>query len=200
MLNYLSDTLQKKVEVLNITKKVEKFDRIIYSLPSDSIYKQMLLESDNFIAEQILMMASIKLNDSIAPEKVISYMKENYLNDLPQMKWVDGSGLSRYNLFTPKTIVLLLDKIKNEVPQDKLLSMLPTGGKTGTLKNYFKYEPAYVFAKTGSLSNNQALSGYIKTKSGKILIFSFMENNYLLPASEIRKQLEPMFKNIYEKY
>jgi len=196
----LSDTLQKKVTVLNSKRNTEAFKNVKYSIPTDSIYKRMLLASDNFIAEQILMMASLKLTDTLAPEKAIAYMKENYLQDLPQMKWVDGSGLSRYNLFSPRTIVRLLEKIKNEVSQERLFSMLPSGGETGTLKNYFKHKPAYVFAKTGSLSNNQALSGYIKTKSGKVLIFSFMENNYLLPASEIRKQLEPMFENIYEKY
>ena len=97
----------------------------------------MLLESDNFIAEQILMMASIKLNDSIAPDKVISYMKENYLNDLPQMKWVDGSGLSRYNLFTPKTIVLLLAKIKQEVPQDKIIEHVTCRWKNRNFKELF---------------------------------------------------------------
>lgn len=196
----LSDTLHKKVEVLNITKKDQKLDRTLYSLPSDSIYNRMLQDSDNFIAEQILLMASLKISDTLAPEKAIAYMKKNYLNDLPAIKWVDGSGLSRYNLFSPRSIVLLLEKIRNEVPQERLFSMLPAGGKSGTLKNYFVNEPAYVYAKTGTLSNNQALSGYIKAKSGKILIFSFMENNYLLSASEIRKQLEPIFKNIYEKY
>ncbi|WP_034889384.1 D-alanyl-D-alanine carboxypeptidase/D-alanyl-D-alanine-endopeptidase [Gillisia sp. Hel_I_29] len=196
----LSDTLHKKVEVLNITNSNQKLDRILYSLPSDSIYYKMLQDSDNFIAEQILLMASLKISDTLAPEKAIDFMKRNYLKDLPETKWIDGSGLSRYNLFSPRSIVLLLKKIRKEVPQERLLKMLPAGGKSGTLKDYFVNEPAYIFAKTGTLSNNQALSGYIKAKSGKILIFSFMENNYLRPASEIRKQLEPIFKNIYEKY
>ncbi|SDS08476.1 D-alanyl-D-alanine carboxypeptidase / D-alanyl-D-alanine-endopeptidase (penicillin-binding protein 4) [Gillisia sp. Hel1_33_143] len=196
----LSDTLHKKVEVLNITNSNQKIDRILYSLPSDSIYYKMLQDSDNFIAEQILLMASLKISDTLAPEKAIDFMKRNYLKDLPETKWIDGSGLSRYNLFSPRSIVLLLKKIRKEVPQERLLKMLPAGGKSGTLKDYFVNEPAYIFAKTGTLSNNQALSGYIKAKSGKILIFSFMENNYLRPASEIRKQLEPIFKNIYEKY
>lgn len=196
----LSDTLHKKVEVLNISRSNKRLDRTLFSLPSDSIYYKMLQDSDNFIAEQILLMASLKISDTLAPEKAINFMKRNYLKDLPETKWIDGSGLSRYNLFSPRSIVLLLKKIRKEVPQERLLKMLPAGGKSGTLKDYFVNEPAYIFAKTGTLSNNQALSGYIKAKSGKILIFSFMENNYLRPASEIRKQLEPIFKNIYEKY
>jgi len=41
----------------------------------------------------------------------------------------------------------LLEKIRKEVPQERLFNMLPAGGKSGTLKDYFLNEPAYIFAK-----------------------------------------------------
>ena len=139
----------------------------------------MLENSNNFIAEQILLLAANELSDTFQTKIAINYMKENYLKDLPdEPVWVDGSGLSRYNLVTPRSMVKLLEKIKNEVPYEELFATLPVGGKTGTLKEQFYAPEPFIFAKTGSLSNNYNLSGFLKTKKGKMLIFSFMNNNF----------------------
>jgi D-alanyl-D-alanine carboxypeptidase/D-alanyl-D-alanine-endopeptidase (penicillin-binding protein 4) len=79
--------------------------------------------------------------------------------------------------------------------------MLAIGGKTGTIRRYYKgdKEP-YVFGKTGSLSNNHNISGYVVTKSGKTLIFSFMNNNFVAPSSKVRGNMEEILKMIYERY
>ncbi|MDO8993387.1 MAG: D-alanyl-D-alanine carboxypeptidase [Daejeonella sp.] len=84
--------------------------------------------------------------------------------------------------------------------QDRLFNLLPQGGKTGTLKNLFKADKPYVFAKTGSLSNNHNLSGYLITASGKKLIFSFMNNNFTRPTAEIRSEMEKLITQIYKNY
>src|SRR5690606_38712938 len=112
----------------------------------------------------------------------------------------DGSGLSRYNLFTPRTMVALLEKIYEKVPQDRLFNILPTGGTSGTLRNMFKGQEAFVHAKTGSLTNVYCLSGYLITKKGKLLYFSFMNNSFVRPTSEVRTEVARVLTGLHEKY
>jgi D-alanyl-D-alanine carboxypeptidase/D-alanyl-D-alanine-endopeptidase (penicillin-binding protein 4) len=197
----LSDTLNKPVKII---KKVPKHFlplKTLYSIPTDSLYKRMLQESDNFFAEQILLMSAEKISDTLKTQIAIDYMIKEHLKVLPdEIKWVDGSGLSVYNLFTPRTMVKLLELISEEVPRERLFKLLPVGGQSGTLKNFYKAETPYIFAKTGTLSNTHTLSGFLKTKKGKILIFSFMNDNYTIPTSRLKQEMERMLKNIHENF
>jgi D-alanyl-D-alanine carboxypeptidase/D-alanyl-D-alanine-endopeptidase (penicillin-binding protein 4) len=113
---------------------------------------------------------------------------------------VDGSGLSRYNLFTPRSIVAVWRKIMEIVPRDRLFALLASGGAKGTIQKWYQGEKPYVFAKTGTLSNNHCLSGFLVTKKGKVLIFSFMNSNYTVSTNAIRRNMQSILENIYEHY
>jgi D-alanyl-D-alanine carboxypeptidase/D-alanyl-D-alanine-endopeptidase (penicillin-binding protein 4) len=113
---------------------------------------------------------------------------------------VDGSGLSRYNKFTPRSINELLQKIYNEYPEELILEIFPKGGETGTIKNNFIAQTPYIIAKTGSMSNVYNLSGYLVTKKGKWLVFSFMNNNFEVPSAFVKQEMEKILLNIHEKY
>lgn len=192
----LEDTIGRQIKILKPNFKI-KLDKTLFSIPTDSLYQRMLRDSDNFIAEQILLMAANEISDTLQAKIVIKHMKEHHLKDLPdEPRWVDGSGLSRYNLNTPRNIIRLLEKIKNEVAYTELFKLLPAGGKPGTLEDQFKGETPYVFAKTGSLSNNYSLSGFLVTQKGKILLFSFMNNNFMVPASMIKQETEQVLQMI----
>lgn len=155
------------------------------------LLKEMMLESDNFIAEQLLFMISDRLFQELDAERAIEYILKTHLTDLPdQPKWVDGSGLSRHNLFTPRSMMTLFEKIFRILPEDQLYDLLPTGGKTGTLKNTYQASTPYIFAKTGTMSNNLSLVGLIKTKSGKVYGLTFMNSNYPYSASTVRREME----------
>lgn len=191
-------------EILVQLAEAETGKRWIYKpepLPSDHlvwrasaltpILKEMMQESDNFLAEQLLFMISDRLFQTLDTERAIEYMVKTYLNDLPdQPKWVDGSGLSRHNLFTPRSMVTLFEKLYRLLPEAELNEYLAIGGKTGTLKNSFQAAEPYIFGKTGSMSNNYSLVGLVKTKSGKNYAFAFMNTNFPYPASTVRKEVE----------
>jgi serine-type D-Ala-D-Ala carboxypeptidase/endopeptidase (penicillin-binding protein 4) len=198
LIELLADTLNKSVELID--KRLPDGAKVVRSIPVDSLYKVMMQESDNFIAEQLLLACAGILSDTLKPEIAIKYAKEKLIKDLPDEPiWVDGSGLSRYNLFTPRSIVKLWEKLYQQVPRERLFPLLAIGGKSGTIKNYYKADAPYIFGKTGSLANNHCLSGYLVTKKGKTLLFSFMSNNFAVSTSEVRKRMEKILKTIHEK-
>lgn len=198
----LGDTLDREVKLLEEVPASFRDFKTVYSIPTDSLYKRMLQVSDNFIAEQILLLSAGEIADTLKTSIAIEHLISNHFGDLPdELQWVDGSGLSRYNLFTPRSVVKILEKIQQEVPQPRLFSLLATGGESGTIKSLYKGEKEpYIYAKTGTLNNNHSLSGYIKTTSGRVLIFSFLNSNYIVPTSMIKQEMEQILKEIYLKY
>jgi D-alanyl-D-alanine carboxypeptidase/D-alanyl-D-alanine-endopeptidase (penicillin-binding protein 4) len=195
----LSDTLKRTVQL--ISAKPSPASIVHYSVPSDSLYRVMMQESDNFIAEQLLLMCAGVLSDTLESDIAIREVKKRFLSDLPdQPVWVDGSGLSRMNLNTPRSIVRLWEKMSVLVPKERLFALVAVGGVSGTLKGNYKAEKPYVYGKTGTLRNNHMLSGFLVTQSGRILIFSWMNNNFTKSSAEVRKRMEIILKSIYEKY
>ena len=187
----LGEAIGKKVTL--VPDDFEADFRNLLTRPYDSLYTQMLVESDNFIAEQLMLQIGSKVQNEYRVKSAIDYALDSLVNDAPQRpRWVDGSGLSRYNLFTPESMVYLLKTMHHEIPVNQLLGYLAQGGVSGTLESHFKgpFGEPYVFAKSGSLSNNYCLSGYLKTKKGRLLAFSFMDNHYQGASSERKKELE----------
>lgn len=198
----LQDTLKIPVTEVHIPLPADA--RTIYDLNADSVYKRMLQPSDNFIAEQLLLVCSSKKFGVLNTDSVINYSTRTFLNDLPDApQWVDGSGLSRRNLFTPRDMVLLLRKISAEFKNDQLLhSLMPIGGVAGTIKSAYKTDNGvpFVWAKTGSLANNHNQSGYVVTRKGKRLAYSFMNNNFTRPSAEIRNEMVRIVTYIHENF
>jgi D-alanyl-D-alanine carboxypeptidase/D-alanyl-D-alanine-endopeptidase (penicillin-binding protein 4) len=198
----LRDTLKRSVWPVDLP--LSNRAKTVYNTNTDSVYRRMLQPSDNFIAEQLLLACSSVKFNTMNTDSVINYSKAHYLNDLPDsLQWVDGSGLSRRNLFTPRSIVALLCKIRDEVKDEQLLhSMMPAGGANGTLKRAYKTDNGQVFvwAKTGTLSNNHNQSGYLVTRKGKRLAFSFMNNNFTRPVKEIRDEMVRVMTYIHDTF
>jgi len=196
----LEDTIGKEIQILNRLPRQANNTKLIRTQPLDSLLSPMMHRSDNFFAEQTLMMASMRLLKYMSAGKLIDTLLQTDLKELPQKpRWVDGSGLSRYNLFTPDDFIWILNKMKDEFGVDRLKEILPTGG-TGTLSNYFQTETGFIFAKTGTLSNHVALSGLLITKKNKLLIFSLLVNNHNAAASAIRRQTEAFLRAVREHY
>ena len=195
-----NDLLPEKVEFVQHSSI--KTDKILYSVPSDSLYKRMMQVSDNFIAEQLLVLSSSILSDTLNADTIRKAILDNQLKDLKQRpKWVDGSGLSRYNLFTPLSLVQILEKLYTDVPRERLFNFFPVGGKSGTLKNWYAgTTKPYVYAKTGTVNNVHTLSGYLVTNSGEDLIFSFMNNHYVTSTNKIREHMQMVLEYLRDHY
>lgn len=194
----MADTLHRKVESDFFWKG--PLTKVIHSQPTDSLLKIMMHRSDNFFAEQTLLMIGKEKIGVMKDKDIIDTLLKTDFAGLPQKpRWVDGSGLSRYNLFTPQDFVWVLTQMKNEFKWERIQEILPTGGE-GTLSSYYKNYAGKIYAKTGSLSNHLALSGYITTKKGKQLIFSVLVNAEMSPAANIRKGVEKFLTGLMEKY
>jgi D-alanyl-D-alanine carboxypeptidase/D-alanyl-D-alanine-endopeptidase (penicillin-binding protein 4) len=200
-LNLLTDTLNKPVGLVQLPMPADA--RTIYNMKSDSVFKAMMLPSDNFIAEQLLLVYSDRLSPELSASKAIGYVRKNFLGNLPgNASWVDGSGLSRGNLFSPRDMISILDSIYVTVHDNKrLFSMLPAGGQSGTLKNaYPRTAEPFVYGKTGSLGNVHNQSGYVLTKKGKVYFYSFLNNNFVLPTSTVRGEMARIVTYIHEQF
>lgn len=197
-LNILEKLLNTKITKIGV--RAPGKSKILFSLPIDTVYRRMMQVSDNMLAEHLLLLCGATLKDTISIEFSVDTVTSSVLSDLSHKPvWVDGSGLSRYNLFTPMSIVTLLQKMYREYPEDKLFSLLAEGGGHGTLNGMFKENKApFIYAKSGSMSGVYNLSGYMVTSSGKRLIFSFMNNNFNTPVSNVRKEVAQILNKISE--
>jgi len=116
-------------------------------------------------------------------------------------KVVDGSGLSRYNLSSPRGFVkLLLYDYNHFHIMPEILSSLPIGGYDGTLKKRQHTIEGAVRAKTGTMTGVSTLSGYLKTKRGKLLVFSIMANNYLGSSLKARELQDSILEYFYNRF
>lgn len=199
----LGDTLKKPVECLDLTRLPPMRVKTHYRAVPDTLYRRLMQDSDNFIAEQLLLACSEKLFGSQSTADAIRYARDSLYGHLPdRLLWRDGSGLSRYNLFTPRTMVGALDLIRKEKPAAWRHKVFPAGGVSGTIEELYagKGGKPYVFAKTGTLSNKHCLSGYLITNSGKELIFSFMHNNYIQGTAPVKKEMQQVLEYIRDHF
>lgn len=196
--------LQEKLKAnLTLVAQMPSGDKKTLSgIATDSIYKRMMLVSDNFLAEQLMLNAASTLSDTLSFKIAKDYILKNHLSILKQEpRWVDGSGLSRYNLFTPESFLQILTLLKNEVDEKRLFHLFPSWNANGTIQKIDNTnEIPFIYAKSGGMGNVYNLSGYLKTKSGKVLIFSFMNNHFRKPSGEIRQHIYDILKSIHEVY
>lgn len=108
------------------------------------------------------------------------------------MFFYDGSGLSPDDRITPRALTALLRYVAAQPWGAQFRSTLPVGGVDGTLDDRFLHGRmrGKVFAKTGTLDEVNALSGYVETASGRTLVFSILCNGHLPTATGITKTMD----------
>ncbi|MGH9387170.1 MAG: D-alanyl-D-alanine carboxypeptidase/D-alanyl-D-alanine endopeptidase [Vicinamibacterales bacterium] len=113
----------------------------------------------------------------------------------------DGSGLSRYDWITADTIsALLVHLAKDARHADPFRRALAIPGDKGTLETRMVNTPLQtrVWAKTGSMSQVRALSGYLTTVGGEPLVFAILVNGVRLPGREIDAVMDHALARLVE--
>jgi len=154
--------------------------------------------SDNGLAEALLKTVGFQsLGDQTTESgrKVVTEHLKNDGFDMMGLNYMDGSGLSRSNNVTPISQAKFLTSLMEEKYYKTYFSSLPVGGQSGTLKRMFiGTGNGQVFAKTGTLNKVKTLAGYLKTNSGKTLVFSLMVNNYSGSVDMVKKRMEKILE------
>lgn len=139
-------------------------------------------ESQNLHAEMLLRLVGLKAGGEGSVEKgheaVADFVKRLGVSN---EGWglADGSGLSGFDLLTPRGLVALLAAMDRHPHAAAFRDSLPVAGVDGTLEKRMKGTPAEgrVLAKTGSLRLARALAGYATTVRGERLAFAIVVNN-----------------------
>ena len=159
------------------------------SAPIATLARDMLTNSDNFYAEMLLKEAGYRALGQGSLENGIAAVRQLAADAGIALsgRAADGSGLSRENSRPPREWMELLVAARSQAWFDDLLTGLPVAGRTGTLANRFLGTPgeANVRAKTGSVRETRALSGYLVTAGGRYVVFSLVVNSNPVPAAVI---------------
>ena len=174
-------------EVISESNDIINSDNL-YSKVPEKIYQSILKKSDNLISESLLANVGFSYTDTISVDVGINKTLEKLDAEIQNgVDWFDGSGLSRYNMVTPKAIIYTLNEIYNDWGLEKIKKFFPN--------NYvIEGEERFVWGKTGTLRNNHNYSGYIITDKGKSYFFSIMINHFTKDLSEIKSVISDFLK------
>ncbi len=179
------------------------------SKPLFEIVADMLKASNNQKAEMLLKAVGAATDSPpgtaakgiAAVKKMLS--DEVLGADTLQFRLVDGSGLSRYDLVSPKLHVALLRwAFKNRKLMPEFLTAMPVGGIDGTLEKRMVWDSGgrHVRAKTGTMSGVSALTGYVWPENKPPVVFSILMNNFVGSAKPAQAVQDEIVKAIYECY
>ena len=152
--------------------------------------------SQNLHAELLLHGLGRKIacdsGSTVDGARMVRAFLENAGIDKDDFIFFDGSGLSGHDLVTPRATVRLLQYASTQPWFADWKKSLPVGGEDGSLMERFGKAPLkdHVFAKTGTLSEARALSGYLECASGKTVIFSIMVGNHMPQTTKDRETMD----------
>ena len=179
------------------TPRSERFDpsraielAFVSSRPLSEIVKATNKESVNLNAELILRTLGRERSKMLPPEPGGKERGDDEAGAALIQLWLsragittqnialhDGSGLSRLDLVTPESTARLLIAISKTASSQAFLESLPISGRDGTLGGRLKTLTDRVSAKTGSLTYDNSLSGYLTALNSQVLAFSIMCND-----------------------
>jgi D-alanyl-D-alanine carboxypeptidase/D-alanyl-D-alanine-endopeptidase (penicillin-binding protein 4) len=165
---------------------------IMRSPPLSEILAAFLKPSQNQIGEALFKTVALMQTDTgtarVARRIFGDRLRAWGAADDGFLVW-DGSGLSRQDLVSPETLIRVLDAMRRHQHFQTYYDAFPVAGVDGTLRGRMRGTAAEANArgKTGTLSNVRSLSGYVTTADGRLLLFSVLCNNYLVPTAYVSR-------------
>jgi D-alanyl-D-alanine carboxypeptidase/D-alanyl-D-alanine-endopeptidase (penicillin-binding protein 4) len=161
------------------------------SPPVRDIAAVLMKASQNLYAETFLKSAGVAASGSGTAEAGRAAMLaalRDWGIDHSALVMADGSGLSRYNYATAELLANILQRMyADPAHREAFAAALPVAGREGTLAARLQRTRAEgnAIAKTGSISNVRALSGYVRSRDGEMLVFSIVANHFVIPAATV---------------
>ncbi len=179
--------------IIGIVPSDSRIIAIHESPPLADIITLMNKPSDNWIAEMLFKTLGAVVKGEPGSwqkgrETISAYLRET-VGELFPHRFVDGSGLSRYNLVSAELLTqLLVSMYHNFELMPEFTSSLPIAGVDGTLRNRMRgmYAEKTLRAKTGTLSGVSTLAGYTRTVDGEVFAFGILISHYVGSATTAR--------------
>ncbi len=176
----------------------------VTSPPLADLIRWLNKVSDNLYAEMLLRTTALKerkRGSVFEALQVLSQQLEEWGIEPTEVRLVDGSGLSRLNLVTPRALVRLLQVARTRPWFAAFRNSLPVAGKDGTLRNRFRNTSAEgrVFAKTGYIGSVVALAGYLQRTDGTELVFAVLVNHYTAPTGQVQAAVDRFVAALVEQ-
>lgn len=199
----------------------------VQSAPLADLVRQTNKPSNNIYAEQLRAALGLGQGGESSDETRVSAVLATFLKTAgvedDGYRLRDGSGLSRYNLITPRQLNAVmryayLNPLGTTLPppeafrtkQNVFIESLPVAGtgdatpdakaNGGTLRNRLKETGLDVRAKTGSMTGVSSLSGFLTAKSGRLLVFTIMMDNYPAGVSDLNRWQDELLKSLAVRY
>ncbi len=197
--------------------KIEYYGTISQKkLPSENIYivssvkhpiklavADILKNSNNMAAESVFKIAGGKYVKNTGSVEAAVKMFEAFCKKLDvkadNIKIVDGSGVSKNNLMSADFMTDFLVALSKVPGFEIYKNVLPTSGE-GTLENRMLYFKDNLRAKTGTLSDISAITGFITSKSGKTYAFDIMINDAKSSPADKKMLEEYILRAVYNYY
>jgi D-alanyl-D-alanine carboxypeptidase/D-alanyl-D-alanine-endopeptidase (penicillin-binding protein 4) len=158
--------------------------------------------SQNLHVELILRdLGKAVLNDgsTAAGARVVRQFLINAGVNPTDFLFFDGSGLSPQDLVTPRAATTLLAYASRQSWGEAFRLTLPIAGVDGSLAGRFTQSPVKgkFFAKTGTLSEVNALTGYLTARSGRTVILSILCNDHDPSSEATHRAADKIVEAIY---
>ena len=159
------------------------------SMPVRELARFINVPSNNFAAEMLFKELGARYRDSGTTAAGADVVRDTLDDFGVRPRIADGSGLSRVNRATPRQVVRLLERMRNQDVAASFRASLAVTGVTGTVKSRMRGTPAAgrCQVKTGTLRGVSALAGYCLAAGGRDIGFALMFNRANTFAAKARE-------------
>jgi len=174
------------------------------SPPLSAIVKRTNIKSVNLYAEALLRAIGLEYDQKGDTQTGLKAIEQYWTSrgvDFSGVQLYDGSGMAPRNALPANCFTQILSLVyKDDRLREDFLQSLPMAGRSGGLRNRLKNTKAEgrLMAKSGSLEQVRAYSGYVQARNGKWLAFSIMLNNYDGKGSVATKKLMSLMQGLAE--